>query len=53
MVFTNLILQVFYAQMKYPSLIASFRERLDGTFAEKFIFPTNHTWGLEKCQIIF
>jgi len=25
---------------------------LDGTFAEKFIFLTNHTWGLEACQII-
>lgn len=26
---------------------------MDGTFAEKFIFSTNHTWGLEECQIIF
>jgi len=26
---------------------------LDGTFAEKFIFLTNHTWGLEECQMIF
>ena len=51
-VFTNPLLQVFSHKWNISSLIASFRERLDGTFAEKFIFPTNHTWESRECQMI-
>lgn len=43
----------FSKKWNIPSLIASFRGCLDGTFAEKFIFPTNHTWRLKECQMIF
>ena len=42
----------FSHKWNIPSLIASFRERLDGTFAEKFIFHTNHTWESRECQMI-
>ena len=49
----TLFFKFFSHKWNIPSLIASFREHLDGTFAEKFIFPTNHTWESRECQIIF
>ena len=48
----TLFCKFFSQKWNIPSLIASFRGRLDGTFAEKFIFSTNHTRESRECQMI-
>ena len=52
-IFTTPLLQVFFAKMNYSLTNCKFQSIFGRYFRRKIIFLTNHTWGLEECQMIF
>ena len=52
-IFTNSLLQVFFAKMKYSLTNSKFQRAFGRYFRRKNHFSTNHTWELEECQMIF
>ena len=51
-IFTNPLLQVFFAKMKYSLTNSKFQRAFGRYFCRKNYFSTNHTWQCEECQII-
>ena len=52
-IFTNPLLQVFFAKMNYSHTNCKFQRVFGRYFRRKNHFSTNHTWELEECQMIF